>query len=534
MEKSGFKTWAKRLTSFERPDATFELLETEPGQPSLFGGWRDEPGSGDKREGKASERLGENRARLYTEYRGAINTDLILRSFKLAGRVPGFCAFMNGMADADQVTDFILRPVMQFERLPEQVTSISAFAAEQVIPMQEAELTDEWETVKKAVSEGRTAVFFEGDGRALILDTRGFAHRSVSTPQNETVIMGPHEAFTEHMRTNVTLLRRILKMDDFVCEFRGSGGKNNTQVAIAYREGTANTALVNEVKKRIAGVDTLMVLSTGMLEQLTESHSISPLPQALSTERPDRAAAHIMQGHVVVLIEGSPMALVAPATLFALMSSAEDVYMRRPIGTIVRLVRYIGAFLSLIIPAYFIALALHHPGMLSGEVLSTVIASRNMVFLPITIEMIFLLLVFQLVREAGLSVPGVLGQSVGIIGGLILGQAAVSANIVSTVVLIIVALTGLGNFTIRDYGTQLAAAYFRIFLVLCAWIGGLLGLFSAVLLAVAWMAHLKSYGVPFLTPVSPKTNADGPMILRGSLRDHRRTKDYVNTRRRRA
>ena len=236
-----------------------------------------------------------------------------------------------------------------------------------------------------------------------------------------------------------------------------------------------------------------------------------------------------MQGHVAVLCEGSPRASVMPATLFTIMSAGEDAYLRQPVGTVIRLVRYIGAFLSIIMPAYFLALALHHQGMLSGEVLATVIASRNMVFLPLGVEMLFLLVVFQLVREAGLAVPGAMGQSIGIIGGLLLGQAAVSANIVSKVVLIVVALAGLGNFTIPDYTTQLAASYYRIGLVVAAWLGGLLALFSAVLITVATLAGLKSYGVPFLSPVSPKTYAKGPVFVRGRVTMHTRPEDAMNT-----
>ena len=268
----------------------------------------------------------------------------------------------------------------------------------------------------------------------------------------------------------------------------------------------------------------------GVLEQLTEEHSLSPFPQVLQTERPDRAAAMLMQGHVIVLLDGSPFANVMPATLFTLMTSSEDVYMRRPQGTTVRIVRYIGAVISILLPAFFLALALYHQGLLSTEVLTTVIASRKMVFAPIGAEMIFLLIVFQLIREAGMRVPGSIGQAIGIIGGLILGQAAVAANLASSVVLIIVALTGLGNFCIPDYSTQIAAAFFRLALVIGAWVGGLLGMVCLTVVFVAWMASLKSYGVPFLAPFSPKARSNKPMILRGRVTMHQQAEDVLNTR----
>lgn len=266
-----------------------------------------------------------------------------------------------------------------------------------------------------------------------------------------------------------------------------------------------------------------------MLVQLIEEHPYSPVSQSLITERPDRTASAIMEGHVAILVEGSPQSCVMPVTLFMLMTSAEDAYLRPVAVSIIRIVRYLGAFLSTILPAYFVALALHHQGMLSGEILATVASSRHMVFLPLAVEMIFLQLVFQLVREASLSAPGPMGQSVGIIGGLILGQAAVAANIVSTVVLIIVAISGLGNFTIPDYRTQNAIAYFRILLVLAGWLGGLLGLMVTILLSIAYLASLKSCGVPFLTPVAPKTMSKEPQVLRKRRRNAPETLDFTNT-----
>lgn len=520
----------RRLLRFDEPPAEYELLENEPGEPPFFGGWR-----GSDREDPAapelfvSRSLDENLRRLREEYRGDINSDIILRRFSMGGRVRAAVAFFDGMANADQINDFILKPSMRPDAMEGADPPLAAYAVEHVLAMQDASLIVDWDEVRTAVAEGRSVVFLEGDDHAVVMDTRGFPGRSVSEPRNETVILGPHEAFTENIRTNISLLRKLVRTDDFVCEFRPAGGANNVRLAIAYREGTANRTLVNEVKRRLARVDTLKIISIAMLVQLIEEHPCSPVSQSLITERPDRTASAIMEGHVAILVEGSPQSCVMPVTLFMLMTSAEDAYLRPVAVSIIRIVRYLGAFLSTILPAYFVALALHHQGMLSGEILATVASSRHMVFLPLAVEMIFLQLVFQLVREASLSAPGPMGQSVGIIGGLILGQAAVAANIVSTVVLIIVAISGLGNFTIPDYRTQNAIAYFRILLVLAGWLGGLLGLMVTILLSIAYLASLKSCGVPFLTPVAPKTMSKEPQVLRKRRRNAPETLDFTNT-----
>mgnify|MGYP000762788709 FL=1 len=515
---------------FDRQDGEYELLETERGIPDFTAGKQAEtplPEQEDTR--KVCRTLAENEERLRLGFRADINPDLILRPFMLGGKIPALLAYLNGMADADQVSDFILREGMRPRCVDQAEGTLAQYAIENVFTMGEAEQSDAWAEVKKAVMEGRTAVFFEGSEQAVLMDTRGFEHRNVTEPQAEKVVRGPQEAFVENLRTNITLLRRILHTEDLVCEMRSAGGDNGIRLAVLYREGVTNITLVEEVKRRLAHVNTRVVIGMGMLEQLTEEHSLSPFPQLLQTERPDRTASLLMQGHVVVLLDGSPFASVMPATLFTLMTSPEDIYMRRTQGTTIRVVRYIGAVISVLVPAFFLALALYHQGLFSTEVLTTVIASRKMVFAPIGAEMIFLLIVFQLIREAGMRVPGNIGQAIGIIGGLILGQAAVAANLASSVVLIVVALTGLGNFCIPDYSTQLAAAFFRITLTIAAWMGGLLGVVCLVTVYMAWMASLKSYGVPFLAPFSPKAHSPKPMIFRGRITMHQQAEDILNT-----
>ena len=202
--------------------------------------------------------------------------------------------------------------------------------------------------------------------------------------------------------------------------------------------------------------------------------------------------------------------------------------MRRPVGTLLRVVRAIGAIVSIWMPAYFLALTEHHAGQLTGEVLSVVLSSHVMVFLPLPVEMIFLLLVFQLVREAGIRVPGVVGHAIGIIGGLLLGQAAVAAHLVSTVVLIIVALSGLGNFTIPDYSTQICVAYYRVALCVAATFAGFLGIGGLTLLTIALLCSVKSFGVPMLAPFAPKTRSVRPLLVRGKLQNRAAPPDLWN------
>lgn len=514
-----------RLLNFDKQDERFELLEREEGAPKSWGGWNDIYAQGEEAAQPINASLEKNEETLRSAFRSDINKDIIFRRFNIGSNHSAMLVYMNGMASDTVISEFILRPLMTVEF--ENEINLDSLI-NNVLQVSEAATESDLTVIKLAVMDGRTVVFVEGMDNAILLETRGFEKRSVTNAENEKVVRGPKEGFSENIRTNITLIRRIIHSDDLVVEFRLAGGDNSTHVAILYRDGVTNRTLIETVKRRLASIDTRMLVSTGSIEQLIEDCSWSPVPQSLSTERPDRVASYIMQGAVAIIADGSPFALVMPITLSTLMSSPEDTYMRRPLGTVLRIVRYAGAVISLLLPGYFVALALYHQGLLSTEVLSTVIQSRKMVFEPLPFEMILLLFVFQLIREAGLRVPGSIGQAIGVIGGLILGQAAVSANLASSVILIIVAVSGLGNFCIPDYSTQVAASYFRISFVIAGWMGGLLGLVAAFMLFMAYLCNLKSFGVPFLAPYAPKVYSKRPFILRGKIGMHHRAEDYMN------
>lgn len=514
----------KKIFRFDKGDDGFELLESERGEPDPFRSWREKKNDTAGEDEPFPKGVDEAYEKWKYMFHTDINKDLILRRFSVGGSRKALVVYMNGMASDDKINEFILKPLMTAEATDTETLVSSVIRIGEITPSSDPK------EIKNGVMDGLTALFLDGDGSCLMLETHGYEKRSIGAAENEQVVRGPKESFTESFKTNVTLLRRILHVEDLVVETRAAGSGNNVKLAIVYRSSMTNRSLVNEVKRRLARADLKTVTSSGIIEQLIEDSGLFPLPQILSTERPDRAASHVNEGRVCLIVEGSPYALVMPITFFTLMNSPEDVYMRRPLGTLLRIVRYTGALISVLLPGYFLALALYHQGMLTTEVLSTVIASRRMVFEPIGAEMILLLLIFQMIREAGLRVPGGIGQAIGIIGGLIMGQAAVAAHLASSVVLIIVAVSGLGNFCIPDYSTQIAAAYFRIAMVIAAWLAGLVGMLSASLFTVMLLAGMKSFGVPYLAPFAPRTYSKSPLVLRGRIDTHRRADDYLNTR----
>lgn len=522
----GIRGRLERFFAFDRHDMRYELTEREAGEPKSFGGWKDIAPQGEPDFRPVPADINDAEAELRNVFRADINTDVIFRRLNIAGKTPALIVYMNGMASDETIADFIMRPLMTAKQ---DADTSSEGIINNILQVSEIGTESDLNLVITAITDGKAALFVQGESEAVIPETRGFEKRSVSTTENEKIVHGPKEGFTENLRTNITLVRRIIHSDDLVVEFRPAGCDNNIRIAVMYRDGVANRTLIEEVKRRLAKVNTRTIIDTGMLDQLIEGDGFSPIPQTLATERPDRVASFIMQGAVSIIADGSPFALIMPITLSALMNSPEDIYMRKPLGTLLRIVRYAGVLISLLLPGYFVALALYHQGLLSTEVLSTVIQSRKMVFEPLPFEMLLLLFVFQLIREAGMRVPGSIGQAIGVIGGLILGQAAVAANLASSVMLIIVALSGLGNFCVPDYSTQIAASYFRIAFVIAAWLGGLLGLAAALVVFAAYLANMKSFGVPFLAPFAPKTLSKRPFVIRGKLGMHHRAEDYMNT-----
>ena len=521
----GIFSAVKKLFEFDSVYDTFELLEKEQGDPSDHVIEKHVCQSSDDTS-VISDSLSENINTMRDIYHTDICKDLVIREFLLCKKVKAAALFLNGLSDSRMINDFILRDGIN-GIISESANDLCSYAAQNVFTINDIKISEKLSEAKESVRDGLCVVFIEGCNNCIIADTRLYPDRSVDTSENEKGVFGPKDSFTENIRTNISLIRRHVHTTDLVCELRPCGDESRTSIGILFRDEVASPALIAEVKKRIASIDTEAILSTGMITQLTDNSSFSPLPQSLLTERPDRCASYLNSGHVVILCDTSPVAAIVPVTLSSLLTTAEDVYARPLIGGIMRLVRLFGALISITVPGIFIAVVMHHQGFLSSEILTTIISSRKMVFIPIGAELILLLLIFQLVREAGMRVPGSIGQAIGIIGGLVLGQAVVAANLASSVVLIVVALTGLGTFCIPDYSTSLAAVWFRLLFVFAGWAGGFLGLTSAFLLFIAYMCNMKSYGVPFLSPFAPKTFAKRG-LLRGIINKERRNEDYMN------
>ncbi|MHB8917003.1 MAG: spore germination protein [Desulfocucumaceae bacterium] len=474
--------------------------------------------------------LDENRDIIENIYGIPQNKDLVLREFTIGSDPPlrSFIVFIDGMVNRTTLNS-LLQDLMLFSGSVETREGTSASSVmRSLLPGSQVKLLDSFEKVVEAVNSGDTAFFFHGSTSALAVETKGWEHRGVGRPDIEQTITGPQESFVESLRVNTALVRKIIRSPDLYTEFLKVGKRFPSDVAVMYLKSLANPDLVAEVKKRISSLNVDFLTDTGMLEQLVEDSPYNLNPQTLNTERPDRVAAALADGRVAVLLSGSPFVMVVPVTMYEQLHTGEETYLRWQYGTFLRFIRNISFYLALLLPGSYLAVVLYHQEMLPTELLLAIAGNRERVPFPTIVEMFMMEFAFELVREAGLRIPGIIGSTIGIVGALILGQAAVQANIVSPILVILVAVTGLASFSIPYYSLAFAVRIYRFFYIIMGAMLGFYGITIVLFAQILLTANLNTFGVPYLSPAGPRTYAGPNVVYRLPLFLHRRRPDYLN------
>lgn len=490
--------------------------------------------------------INDNLKYLNVKYNSLINSDIVIRNFTLVANNKKYKAFLlciDGMINSDLVNNFTLKPLMlknkvsRKKNLPSNVKQNSNFNLENylynsLIPQNSIKKVTEFKEVISDVNAGDCAIFVDSLSVAFMIDVKGFSARSISAPNNEIIIRGSQEAFVEKLRTNTTMLRRIVNNENLIIENTFIGKITKTQVAICYMKNIANNELVSEVKYRINNLDIDSIVSSGQLEQLIQDNPSMPFPQMIATERPDKSAENILSGRVVILVNGSPYALIAPGVLIDFLASPEDINLRNQYGNLLKFLRLLSTFITLLLPAIYISIINFHSELLPTELLFTIASSRSSVPFPTIFEIILMEVSFELIREAGLRVPTPLGTTIGIVGALILGEAAVSASLVSPILIIIVAMTGICSFAIPDFSLSFSLRIFRFLYIILGYILGFLGIALGLFIQLSSLANLKSFGVPYLSPYLPTTNKNNSVsyFLKPLWKDEHRP-DFLNTKR---
>ncbi|MBQ8807698.1 MAG: spore germination protein [Clostridia bacterium] len=438
--------------------------------------------------------------------------------------------FIDGLVNKQLINDFILSPLM----IKSREIEVSSFRSIGDILLSQSEYkeTNILGELTFDLNFGSVIMLVDGAKTAFSLDVKGWQHRGVESPQTERIIRGPNDAFSEQLRENTALIRHLIRNKSLMCQEFKVGTISQTPVSVMYIQNVANASLVEETLRRIKNIDVDYIFSAAEMEQLIEDKTVTTLPQFISTERPDRASRALLDGRVVVLVDGSPFVLILPTTFFELNESAEDNYLRYPYVNMIRTIRWIAFFLSLLLPGLYVAVVSFHSELLPTGILMSIISSREPVPFPSILEIIIMEISLEIIREASVRVPEASGSTLSIVGALILGQAAVSAGIVSPILIIIVSITAIGSFATPNYYLGLSARILRFGYIFLGAAAGFLGIISGLFINVLLWTNTKSMGLPMGAPFAPVTKKGSPTALFVPpiwKREHR--DDYINPKR---
>lgn len=454
--------------------------------------------------------LRRNEERLRSLYANC--SDVIYRTFLIGGTTSAVLIYIEGLSDTRSIEEHVISPLQR-----EDAGEIGDLGQllERTLSVSHAKEVAKFSQCMDYLSNGYPVLLCEKTAKGLALGLDKWEKRSIEEPSAESVIRGPREGFTETLRINTSLIRRIVKSPQLKTEPMKIGGYTQTNVVIAYIEGLADATLVEEVRNRLKRIRIDGILESGYLEELIEDAPFSPFPQILNTERPDVVCAHLLEGRVAIMTEGTPFVLVAPITFFSLMQSAEDYYQRFWVSTAMRWLRYVFTLFALLLPSLYVAVLTYHQEMVPGSLLISMATSREAVPFPALVEALIMEVTFEALREAGVRLPKQVGSAVSIVGALVIGQAAVQAGLVSAPMVIVVAITGISSFMIPRYVAGIAIRMLRFPLIFLAGSLGLLGVMMGIIAIVLHMCNLRSFGVPYISAVAtPKAKELRDVLIR--------------------
>jgi spore germination protein len=413
--------------------------------------------------------------------------------------------YAEGLADKNLLNEHILQNLMVLCRTaPMEVPDLRDKIYETIkngsVAVTDLKEIDDIQVAIDMILSGESILLLNHWDKALVIATKGWPMRGVNAPDTEKVIRGPSDGFNETLRVNTALVRRRIRDPKFKIKQMQVGQRSKTDIAILYIEDIVNKDILKMVKERIDAIDIDAIMESGYIEQLIQDSWRSPFPQMQHTQRPDTVAAALYEGRVAVIVDNTPFVLIMPATVVTLIQSPEDYYERPFIATAIRMLRFAALILSLIMPSLYIAITSYHPGMLPTDLAMYVAGSRANVPFPAFIEAFIMEAALELLREAGIRLPGPIGSTIGIVGGLVLGQAAVEAGIVSPLMVIVVALTAIAGYSSPSYSLAISYRLLRFVMMAFAAFLGLYGVIWVIIAILIHLCNLKSFGVPYLSP----------------------------------
>lgn len=444
------------------------------------------------------------------------STDLVARDFNIGpdGKLTLALLYTDGLVDKQVIAGHI--ESIMYDKASGSLAGKSEAAQTDILKtlrsdvLKSAEMTEiaDFDSLYRALLSGECIFLVDGLAQGLAVGARGWLDRGVTEPSSENVVRGPREGFTETLRTNTSLIRRKIKDPNLWVDAKQIGRVTKTDIAIMYIKNIANDGIVKEVHARLDRIDIDGILESGYIEELIQDETFTPFPTLYSTERPDVIAAELLEGKIAIIVDGTPFVLVAPAPFVSFLHSAEDYYQRADISTFIRILRYLGIFISLLAPSFYVAITTFHQEMLPTELLISLAAQRERVPFPALIEAVMMEITFEILREAGIRMPKSIGSAVSIVGTLVIGQAAVEAGIISSVMVIVVSITAISSFVMPAYNVSIAFRMLRFPLMVFAATFGLFGIIVGIIALILHMCSLRTFGIPYMSPLGPLIPSD--------------------------
>lgn len=424
-----------------------------------------------------------------------------------------FCiVYIEGMTDKTFIHDQIIKPVTEAELHDAlDINHLLNVLSKEVISAANVYENDQVDKIIQDLLSGCSALFAKEFDKAIMIDTSNWEQRAIDEPESEKTVTGPREGFVEDINTNIMLIRRKLKTANLKLRFLELGKETKTRICICFIETIADKKIVEEVNKRIKKIDIDSILDSEYLQELIKDSPMTPFKTTGFTERPDVVVGKLLEGRVVIISDGTPVAITVPFTFVEYFNVNEDYYSNYYFATLNRMIRWIGFFLASSVPAIYVAFITFHQEMLPTQLLLSISASRQNVPFPTIVEAILMLFVFEILRETSVRIPTVIGQTISIVGALVIGQAAVEAKLVSAPMIIVAALTGITSFVVPKMQGEIIIIRL-VFLIAASFIG-LYGYLFGVIGMFIHLASLRSFGIPYMLNIGTFRPADAKDVM---------------------
>ncbi|MGH4123381.1 MAG: spore germination protein [Clostridium sp.] len=413
--------------------------------------------------------------------------------------------YIDGMANTQLINDNIIKPILLSPIAGINPSEIMDVLMQEVLLTGNNKKSDLVDDIICGIIYGKTMLFIDGFANVIIIDTIGWETRNISEPQAETIVRGPREGFTESMNLNLTLIRRRVINPNLKFIFMKMGKQTKTQICVCYIEGIAKEPILKELMKRLNNIDIDGILDSGYVEELIKDAPYSPFRTIINTERPDVVVAKLLEGRFAVICDGSPIVLTLPTIFVEVFQSNEDYYDNFLYSSFVRLLRWLCFFISTSTSAIYVALVTFHQELIPTPFLLSIYSARKGTPFPSIVEAMAMMIIFEILKEAGLRMPKQVGAAISIVGALVLGDAAVSARLVSAPIVIITAITGIASIMLPQV---LGLVEIRIIFLLLSSFLGLYGYIFGVMGLVLHMMSIRSFGIPYMLNVPSFSTQD--------------------------